>query len=339
MSNFKMDRRHLLAGAATLAVSDQASAQEAKASSLDVIDFHNHYIGPSFKITAPGGSPAQDQVNRNLASPSALLESIELAGIKARVVNTPTAFLEDADGKVPAETYLRINDELANLAAKNPGKIYALASIDAWSGDAGGREVRRAVKELGLRGIYIESARGDLLLNAPQARPTLAAAAELGVPVFIHPQTDKPMHERFSRTGALGARYARGTINSLALISLLEGGVFDELPKLKVVVTTLAMGGIMMAGGFGAGYNIRKDAPELARRHVYVDTMGLNGPQVAAAVAMLGADHVMAGTDWPIVVEKSVPERLKAAMASANLSQQDQEAISHRNLEKLLGIG
>jgi aminocarboxymuconate-semialdehyde decarboxylase len=108
MSNFKMDRRHLLAGAATLAVSDKASAQEAKASSLDVIDFHNHYIGPSFKITAPGGSPAQDQVNRNLASPSALLESIELAGIKARVVNTPTAFLEDADGKVPAETYLRI---------------------------------------------------------------------------------------------------------------------------------------------------------------------------------------------------------------------------------------
>ncbi len=277
-------------------------------------------------------------LNRNLSSASALIESVDLAGIKSRVVNTPTAFLEDADGNVSASLYPRINDELANLVAKNSGKIYALASIDAWSGDSGAREVTRAVKELGLRGIYIESARGEALLNTAASRPILAKAAELGVPVFIHPQTDKQMHERFARTGALGARYARGTINSLALVSLLEGGVFDELPKLKVVVTTLAMGGIMMAGGFGNGFNIRKDAPDLVRRHVYVDTMGLNGPQVAAAVAMLGVDHVMAGTDWPIVVEKNVPERLRAAMISANLSVQDQEAIAYRNLQKLLGI-
>ena len=133
-------------------------------------------------------------------------------------------------------------------------------------------------------------------------------------------------------------RFARGTINSLALISLLEGGVFDELPRLKVVVTTLALGGVMLAGGFGDGNHIRKDAPELLRRHVYIDTMGLNAASLTAAVAMLGADHVLAGTDWPIVVEKSVPERLRAAMVAAGLSAQDQELIARGNALRLLGV-
>ena len=336
-----MNRRHVLHGVSAAIAAAQvgsAQAQEKAVADLKVVDFHNHYVGPNFKITAAAGTPQQQAVNANMASSSALLESLDVSGVAARVVNTPTAFLEDADGNIAPEMIPRINDELATLASKNKGKIHALASVDAFSGDAGAREVHRAFKELGLRGLFIESAKGELLLNAPQARPVLAAAASLGMPVFIHPQTDKQMHTRFSRTGSLGMRYARGTINSLALISLLEGGVFDELPKLKVVVTTLAMGGIMMAGGFGNGFNIRRDAPELARRHVYVDTMGLNGPQVAAAVAMLGADHVLAGTDWPIVVEKSVPQRLKTAMDFAGLSKADQDLIAHGNVLKLLGV-
>lgn len=335
------NRRHVLSAATAAIAASQvgsAQAQEKAVADLKVVDFHNHYVSPSFKITAPTRTPQQQAVVGAMGSQAALLESLDVTGVAARVVNTPTAFLEDAEGNVAPDMIPRINDELAALASKNKGKIHALATVDAFSGDVGAREVHRAFKELGLRGLFIESAKGELLLNAPQARPVLAAAASLGMPVFIHPQTDKQMNARFSRTGSLGMRYARGTINSLALISLLEGGVFDELPKLKVVVTTLAMGGIMMAGGFGNGFNIRRDAPELARRHVYVDTMGLNGPQVAAAVAMLGADHVLAGTDWPIVVEKSVPQRLRTAMEFAGLSKADQDMIAHGNVLKLLGV-
>ena len=104
----------------------------------------------------------------------------------------------------------------------------------------------------------------------------LKAAADLGVPVFVHPQTDPQLHKRFSRTGRIGLRLARGTINNAALINMLESGAFDEAPKLQLVVTTLALGGLMLAGGFGDGARIRSDAPALTRRHVYVDTMGIN---------------------------------------------------------------
>jgi aminocarboxymuconate-semialdehyde decarboxylase len=255
------------------------------------------------------------------------------------VINTPTAFLQDADGDVPKGTIPRINDEVANLVAKNPGKLHGLATVDAFGGDDAARELTRAVRELGLRGVFIESAKGDLLPNAKEARPTLAAAAALGVPVFIHPITDPQLHARFRKTGRQGVRLARATINSLALISLLEGGVFDELPKLRVVVTTLAIGGVLMAGGFGDGMQIRRDTPELARRHIYIDTMGIHPALVASMVELLGADHVIAGTDWPIVVEKDVPARLQKALTFAGLSAEQQQMVAGGNTLKLLGLG
>jgi hypothetical protein len=107
----------------------------------------------------------------------------------------------------------------------------------------------------------------------------------------------------------------------------LEGGVFDELPKLQAVVTTLAIGGVLMADGFGDGHLIRRDAPELTRRHVYVETMGINPAAVGAMIELLGADQVLAGTDWPIAVERYVSGRLQKALTIAGLSAEQQQAV------------
>ena len=331
-----------VAAAGSLAASSEASAQST--SPLKIVDFHNHYVGPSWTLTnlanmPPAARPAFEVINRNIQSQDALLASVESAGIAARVINTPTAFIEDSDGNLPPGTIERVNDQMAELIAKHPGKLYGLASVDAFSGDAGARELTRAVKELKLRGVFVESAKRDLVLGAKETRPTLAAAASLGVPVFVHPLTDPQLHKRFSRSGRMGVRLARGTINNAALISMLEGGTFDEIPKLQVVMTTLAMGGILLAGGFGDGAGIRSDAPALTRRHVYIDTMGIHPAVVRCAVDLLGADHVLMGTDWPIVMERSVPERLQKAFAHCGLTAAEQQMIASGNTLKLLGVG
>jgi predicted TIM-barrel fold metal-dependent hydrolase len=328
-----------VAAASSLAVPTGSAAQDAP---IKIVDFHNHYVGASWTLTnlasvPPAARATWERINSNLQSPTALLASVESAGLAARLINTPTAFIEDADGNAPAGAHQRINDQMAEFVSRHPGKLYGLATVDAFAGDDGARELTRAVRELGLRGVFVESARRDLLLGARETRPTLAVAAALGVPVFVHPLTDPQLHRRFSRIGRIGTRLARATINSAALISLLEGGTFDELPKLQVVVTTLAFGGVLLAGGFGDGQRIRRDAPELARRHVYIDTMGLNPAVIRAAVDLLGADHVLMGTDWPIVEEKSVPERLKAAFAHSGLSAAEQQMIASGNTLKLLG--
>jgi predicted TIM-barrel fold metal-dependent hydrolase len=153
-----------VASAAALAQTGEAQAQEKSTPPLKVIDFHNHYVGPSFALTTlPAASPALREtwtrINAQLVDPGALLGSLEVAGIAGRVINTPTAFLQDADGEVPKGTIPRINDEIATLVSKNPGKLYGLATVDVFSGEEGARELTRAVRELGLRGVFIESAK------------------------------------------------------------------------------------------------------------------------------------------------------------------------------------
>ena len=122
----------------------EAAAQAA--APTRIVDFHNHYMGPSWTLTNLNGLPpkartAWEKINANLQSPDALLGSVETASITARVINTPTAFIEDADGKYPAEAIRRINDQMAELVDKHAGKLYGLATIDAFAGDAGATEL------------------------------------------------------------------------------------------------------------------------------------------------------------------------------------------------------
>src|SRR3954463_16173199 len=245
-------------------------ADEKNAAPLKIIDFHNHYMGPSLTLTNLAAvPPAQKQywerVNRKLADPAALTASIESAGIAARVINTPTAFIEDADGKVAADVFPRINDHLAELVSRNPGRLYGLATVDAYSGDAGAQELTRAVRELGLRGVFVESEKNDLLLDAKEARPTLAAAAALGIPVFVHPITDPTMHKRFAKYGRLGVRLARSTIHSPALCARHEGAPCAESRFWRLVRRPFDFGAVRLPGASGEGYGLRSDAPALTR--------------------------------------------------------------------------
>jgi predicted TIM-barrel fold metal-dependent hydrolase len=59
---------------------------------------------------------------------------------------------------------------------------------------------------------------------------------------------------------------------------------------------------------------------------------------IRAAVDFLGADNVIAGSDWP-VVDAPLRPRLTAAMCEAVLSDAEQRAIAAGNSLRLLGVG
>jgi aminocarboxymuconate-semialdehyde decarboxylase len=66
--------------------------------------------------------------------------------------------------------------------------------------------------------------------------------------------------------------------------------------------------------------------------------MGLHPALVRTAVDLLGADHVLMGTDWPIVEEKSVPERLARALTHSGLNTAEQQMVAGGNALRLLGV-
>jgi aminocarboxymuconate-semialdehyde decarboxylase len=320
------------AARAPSSVPDQAAV-------LDVIDFHCHFAAAGVPVDAARGTPpAQkefwDRVTHRLTTPDALLASIETGRVAGRVINTPLEFVRIPGEEVRLETVRRINDSIADLSARHARFLHGLATVDAYGGDESALELIRAVKDLGLRGVFVESARGALLPDAPQARATFQAAADLGVPVFLHPVPDPDLRRKFRRTGKFSERLSRGAINSAALLAMAEAGLFEELPGLRVVVTALALGGLMLGECLADGARIGPTA--VPRRQVYVDTTGLHPTMLRAAVDLVGADHVVTGTDWPVVIEADLPARLRTLFAASGLTEPEQQLVASGTARELL---
>ena len=246
-----------------------------------MIDFHNHFVGH-----LPSEAPRRWPM---LADRGALERSLEQ--VEMRVMSTPLEF-------VPGVAVERVNDALAGLAGE---RLVGLASIDAYAGEAAARELERAVSALGLRGVFVESAKGGLLPDCAEAQPVLAAAASLGVPIFMHPVPDVPLKARFGNE-----RFVRGTINGAAIRVMIESGMFEKHRGLRVVVTALALGGLLLADRIPDG--------------VYLDTTAMTPAKLRGAIEVMGAHRVVAGSDWPVVQEcADLPQPIASDNARALL--------------------
>lgn len=311
--------------------------------SLDVIDFHSHFVPAPWQARiAPDLSESQRQRWQRIAAlisdRAALRADIDSGDLVGRVVNIPTALFH-APGEVPApDVFRRANDVLAELAASGPG-LHAIASVDAFDGERAAHELERAVRGLGLRGVFLESLQGEKLLDAPEARPTLLTAAELGIPVFVHPVAPSQFLAGLARYPRAGLLFARGALNAASLIALIESGRLDEVPNLQIVVTSLAIGGILLEAGFNPAAFRHDDGQGVLRRQVHMETMGFLPALIRAAVDVLGEDHVLAGSDWPVVSQGPIAPKLATALDLAGLDATQSAKVAAGNSRRLLGLG
>ena len=310
---------------------------------LNIIDFHSHHVPARFELTAARAAPAPQRarweaIARSLANEDLLLRDIRAGRLAARVVSIPAQLIADAEGNVPHDTIAAMNDHLAGLVARYPGLIHGLASVDAYDGERAAREAERSIRDLKLSGLFVECARGSALIDAPEARPTLEVAAKLGVPVFVHPVAPQPLTKQMAPYGLIGTLFARGTVNSAALIALVEGGVFSELPDLRVVVTAHAIGGVAMASGLSSESRLPTGAIEVMRRHVFIDTQLVHPALIRASIDLLGIDHVMVGSDWPIAGDAPIRDALANALCGAGLAEDERHLVATDNCRRLLGL-
>src|SRR6478609_2232200 len=162
------------------------------AQNWEIIDFHTHvrpsWLPPLIPANATTAErEALTQRAKKFGDVDLLLKEAGEGDIALQLLSSTVEQLFGPTGPVDAAQVSRVNDYLADLASAHPGKLAALATVDAFSGEAGAREAHRAVTQLGHVGIVIDSYRNELFINADEVRPTLEVAASLKVPVFVHP--------------------------------------------------------------------------------------------------------------------------------------------------------
>ena len=310
------------------------------ASTARIIDFHSHYYDTAwYSSSFVQGQASLARAIPLLGNISAQLAAMDKAEIDAKVLSAPAAVLVAPGESLPMSTIERINNELAALVSAHPQHLLALATIDAFQGDAAAREVERVVQELGLHGICIDCAHSGRFLDVQEARPTLEVAAALRVPVFVHPVSPAGLTERFASLGHTGVLLARGTENAASLLSILRGGILDVLPALTLVFPMIGVAALVFAGiadqEFGRGESWQGGTPSRTRTRLYIDTMGFDIATIRFAIELLGADHVLLGSDWPIMPIAPRPYIMNTLKA-LNLSETQRDLILAGNTLRLL---
>ncbi|MCX5493683.1 amidohydrolase family protein [Kaistia dalseonensis] len=306
---------------------------------LDIVDFHTH-LWPAHWAAADGsghqpGFGFSDDIRRRITSPSALIDEALAGGVSLSVISATIESRFGTEAPVDAAEVSRTNDYLAGLVQAHPDHLAALAVVDVFSGEAGAREAERAVGELGLSGIVIDSSRHGVFPGDASARPTLEVAARLKVPVFVHPNNTPGRESLIAGAGALGNSLGRGLMNGVAFLSLLQSGLLDELPDLHLVFATLGLGAIVQASR-GGKYGREARAAGL-RPNIYFDTMGHDPAIIRTLTGFFGAERVLAGTDWPILPALSRPT-LTASLTEASLDAEAQALIAGANARRLLAL-
>lgn len=312
----------------------------ARQDSSHLIDFHSHYFEAAWYAAQPPQGPAAlRQAWPLLSNIEAQLRAMDEAGIDGKVLSAPSRSFLRLDEPLPLALMQRINDRFAAMVAAYPTRLLALATIDAFEGEAAAREAERAVLTLRLSGICVDCARGERYLDAPECRPVFEKATALNVPVFVHPVSPRGLTERLQRLGHSGTLLARGTETAASILTLLRSGIYDEFPNLKLVIPMIAAPVFLFTGiadrekGREGGWG--SNLPGELRKKLYVDTMGFDPASLRFALELLGPEHVLLGSDWPIM-PITTRENIEQILTSLNLTQSEREAIMSGNTLRLL---
>jgi len=261
------------------------------------------------------------EVEENLWSGTARLADCDRLGVDVQVLSTvPVTFAYWAKPADGAEVARFLNDHLASVVAGARTRFIGLGTLPMQGPALAVRELERCVRELGLAGVQIGSHVNEWNLSDPALFDVFAAAAELGAAVFVHPWD--MMGEARMRKYWLPWLVAMPAETSLAICSVLFGGVLERLPTLRIA---FAHGGGSFPGTFGRiqhGFDCRPDLvavdnpvpPRAYLGRFWVDSLVHDPDMLRHIVKLFGEDRVMLGSDYPFPLGEDVPGALIRSM-------------------------
>jgi uncharacterized protein len=266
-----------------------------------------------------------------------------------------------ADRPAAIELARIANDGMAELVRRFPNRFPAfIASLPLNDPEAAAAETRRAVADLGARGIQLFTNALGTPLTAPAFLPLFEAMAGFDLPIFLHPYRgpDVPDYKTEARSEfeiwwTFGWPYE----TSAAMARIVFAGLFDRFPQLKIVTHHMGAMAPYFEGRIGPGWDqlgartsdvdyasvlktLRKRPLDYFRMF-YGDT-ALFGAYDATVcgLAFFGADHVLFASDAPFDPERG-PMYIRETIGvidRLSISDDDRERIYWRNATAMLRL-
>jgi aminocarboxymuconate-semialdehyde decarboxylase len=254
---------------------------------------------------------------------------------------SPTMFHYELNETDAVDCVRAINSGFAAMADESGGRHVVLATVPLQHGDLATAELAFAVDSCGARGVAIATNINGRNLDDPDFRPFFSDVAERGLPIFIHPANVLGA-DRLSRY-YLGNLIGNPVETSVAVASLIFGGVLDDFPSLQVI---LCHGGgvtTSLQGRWDHGFDVRPEPkahigrhPSEYLDHFYYDTITHDSTSLAGLIERVGDDHVVLGSDYPFDMGDATP--LASLEAVPGLTPESFSRIAGGNAATLLKL-
>jgi aminocarboxymuconate-semialdehyde decarboxylase len=299
------------------------------------------------------------EVTDNVWEPSRRIEDCDRDGVNMQVLSTvPVMFSYWAKPNDALNLSRLLNDHIAEVVRGYPGRFSGLATVPLQDPELAAKELTRAVKELKLSGAEIGT-HVDANEHCEQAECRnlddrsldvfWQTAQDLDAALFIHPwdMIGKGRMPKYWLPWLVGMPAE----TSLAICSMMFGGVFDRFPRLRVA---FAHGGGAFPHSIGRiqrGFDVRPDVcavdsqtpPESYLAHdgrparFFVDSLVHDASALRYLLEKFGANRVALGSDYPFPLGEGRPGTLIESMK--DLSQADTDRLLAGTAREFLRLG
>ena len=279
-------------------------------------------------------------------------------GIDAQIIgygNNQPMHIHKEDGAV--ELCRLANDELYAAAKKYPGRFYGYATLPVDDVEASVIELERCIKELGFVGVMINGPFDGHFLDEERFFPIFEKAAELDVPVYLHPTEVPAELRKYYYEGSWNGRTANTFAGfgigwhyhtAMHLMRFILSGIFDKLPGLKMIVGHWGellpfyfdrMNASMPPQMTGLLHDIKY----YFRNNVYTDPSGMFfKDDMDFCMKAFAPDHILWAQDYPYGLNEANYDTkaslVKTFLEELDLDEETKENIAHRNAEKLFRL-